>query len=146
MTFCKTTGSVCTILPGRGNKHKYLHWSTIFDHTAEISWKTFEKAWQEGRDPILREAPGLVVLHAPAQYPSALVDSVIAATTFELVAATMKLGTCWAGYFMGAAKYWEPLRRSLNLPEGHILTAALMLGHPKYIYSGLPQRNKPVIT
>ncbi|MEE4243518.1 MAG: nitroreductase family protein [Desulfopila sp.] len=104
------------------------------------------QAWQEGQDPILRDAPGLVLLHAPSQYPSALVDSTIAATTFELAAAAMKLGTCWAGYFMSAARAWQPLRHHLNLPPGQALTSALMLGYPKYVYTGLPLRKKPSIT
>lgn len=103
-------------------------------------------AWREGHDVILRGAPELVILHAPAIYPFALIDSTIAMTTFELAATAEKLATCWAGFFMIAAKAWKPLRDQLNLAEGHALTTALMLGYPKYHYGRLPERKHPVIT
>jgi nitroreductase/Pyruvate/2-oxoacid:ferredoxin oxidoreductase delta subunit len=103
------------------------------------------RAWDEGSDPILRGAPGLIVLHAPAQYPFGVIDSTIAMTTFELAATTRKLGTCWAGFFMIAAKAWRPLRDFLDLPVARTLTTAVMVGFPKYRYAALPERNDPVI-
>jgi nitroreductase/NAD-dependent dihydropyrimidine dehydrogenase PreA subunit len=107
---------------------------------------TILAAFARGVDPILRDAPGLVILLAPTAYPMGLIDSTIAATTFELIAASRSIGTCWAGYFMMGAKAWAPLRQELMLPEGHQLTAALMVGYPKFSYTTLPERNAPVIT
>lgn len=104
------------------------------------------QAFAEGVDPILRDATGLVILHAPSAYPLGIIDSTIATTTFELIAAARGIGTCWAGYFMMAAKAWAPLRQELQLPENHQLTTALMVGHPKFKYTTLPERNDPAIT
>ena len=104
------------------------------------------QAFAGGKDPVLRDAPGIVILHAPTAYPMGLIDSTIATATFELIAASRAIGTCWAGYFMMAARAWAPLRQELMLPEGHHLTTALMVGHPKFNYTTLPERKAPPIT
>lgn len=70
-----------------------------------------------------------------------LIDSTIAMTTFELLASAEQIGTCWAGFLMIAAKQWQPLREALEIPEGNVLTTALMVGYPKFRYSRLPERN-----
>lgn len=103
-------------------------------------------AWEQGNDPILRQAPGLVVLCAPSMYPLGTVDSTIAMTTFELAASAEQLGTCWAGFFMIAAKQWPPLQEALRLPKGYAITTALMVGYPKYRYPRQPERNAPEIS
>lgn len=104
------------------------------------------KSWDDSHDPILRGAPGLLIVHAPADYPFALVDATIATATFELAAACSRLGTCWAGFFMIAYRSWPPLRKALSLPAENELVTALMVGYPKFRYSSLPERNDPVIT
>lgn len=123
--------------------------NAVDNNDASANAYGFDKALQafaEGIDPILRDAPGLVIIHAPIAYPLGIIDSTIATATFELIAASRAIGTCWAGYFMMAAKAWAPLRQELMLPEGHHLTTALMAGHPKFTYTTLPERNAPVIT
>lgn len=102
-------------------------------------------ALEDNSDPVLRDAPGLIIIHAPQIYPLGLIDSTIAMNTFELAAAAEKIGTCWAGFFMIAAKAWKPLRDDLQLPQGHALTTAMMVGYPKYRYARLPERNKPEV-
>ncbi len=99
----------------------------------------------EDDDPILRNAPGLIIIYAPAIYPYGLIDSTIAMTTFELAASNEGIGTCWAGFFMRAAADWKPLRDALKLPKGHNLTTALMIGYPKFRYSHFPKRQEPDI-
>jgi len=103
------------------------------------------KAWEEGNDPILRGAPSLIILHAPAIYPVGIIDSTIAMTTFELTASAEQIGTCWAGFLIIAIKEWQPLRDAVSLPDGNVLTTAMMVGYPKYRYTRLPERNAPQI-
>jgi len=98
------------------------------------------RAWENGSDPILRGAPGLVVVHAPADYHLALVDSSIFLNTFELAAFALGVGTCWAGFFTAAAKNWPPLQDALQLPAGHSLCYAMMAGYAKLKYQRLPER------
>jgi len=97
-------------------------------------------AWGNGSDPILRGAPGLVVVHAPADYHLAQVDSSISLNTFELAAFALGVGTCWAGFFTAAAKNWRPLQDALKMPAGHSLCYAMMVGYPKLKYQLLPER------
>lgn len=102
-------------------------------------------AWDKGYDAVLRHAPDLVVMHGPAAYKIGTIDSAISLSTFELEAFAWGLGSCWAGFFMIAAAGWKPLRDALQLPEGRVVTGALMVGEPTLRYSRLAQRKPPVI-
>ncbi len=97
-------------------------------------------AWDHGMDVVLRDAPLLVVAHAPADGLTPQLDCTIALTTFELLAAADGLGTCWAGYFMMAAAQHPPVGEALRLPEGHTLCGALMCGLPALSYDNVPTR------
>jgi nitroreductase len=67
-------------------------------------------------------------------------------TTFELAAAARGIGTCWAGFFMTAVKHRPQLHEALDLPGGHVLSMALMVGYSKLQFLRLPERKKPNIT
>ena len=99
-------------------------------------------AWDDGRDYILRNAPHLLIAHAKDEGPFAAADCAIAVTELDLAARALGAGGCWAGLFMGAANAPGPLRDGLDLPEGHKVFAALMLGWPTYRYRRLPPRNE----
>ena len=103
-------------------------------------------AWDKGRDPILRGAPHLIVVHSQADLPFAEADCVIALSYLELYAYTKGLGTCWAGYLTAAANFHEPLAQALGLPQGHKCFGAVMLGYPQYKYTRIPMRNAPIVT
>lgn len=103
-------------------------------------------AWDNGIDPILHEAPHLILVHSQADLPSAQTDCVIALTYLELYAYSQGLGTCWAGYFNSAANVYPPLAQALNLPAGHKCFGAVMLGYPQYKYTRIPKRNAPLLT
>ncbi len=102
-------------------------------------------AWENGIDTISRGAPALVVAHAPKEYGLAQVDCTSALAYFDLVAPTLGLGACWAGFFMVAISQWKPLQEALALPEGHEVYGILMAGYPKYRYQRLVPRNAPKI-
>ena len=105
-------------------------------------------AHNAGDDPILRNAPVLVLIHAPGKYAGAggLVDATIALTTSELVSFAAGLGTCWAGYFNIAAASWPPLQHALALADGHVCCGAMMLGYPDVRYKLVPQRKEARVT
>ncbi len=102
------------------------------------------RAFKSGIDLICREAPALVVNWAPSIGITPDVDAIISAAHFELAAHAKDLGVCWAGYVMAAAKYSEPIRAFLNIPEQHIVHGALLLGHPAVKYRNTPPRHKAV--
>ncbi len=94
----------------------------------------------EGEDMVLRDAPLMAIAHSHKDALNPPVDCTIAMTTLELAASAMGIGGCWAGFFMGAANNYVPLEEYLDLPEGHNVYAALMLGYPKFSYQRIPAR------
>jgi nitroreductase/NAD-dependent dihydropyrimidine dehydrogenase PreA subunit len=100
-------------------------------------------AWQSGKDRICRDAPHVIVAHAPRDERTAPAACTIALAYLELATPAFGLGACWAGYFNAAANFWPPMAEALNLPEGHVSFGALMVGQPKYKYPRIPLRNKP---
>ncbi len=104
------------------------------------------KAWEVGVDTVLRDAPHLVVAHAPRADKSAPDSCTIALSYLELAAVSLGLGTCWAGFFSFAAKMHKPLQEAIALPDGHVAMGAMMVGFPKVSYSRLPVRKPPRIT
>lgn len=103
------------------------------------------ESWEKGLDRILRDAPNLIVAHAPQALSSAQPACIIALTYLELAATSLGLGACWAGYFNAAATSYAPLMDALALPKGYQSFGAMMVGFPKYVYQRIPLRNDPEI-
>jgi nitroreductase/NAD-dependent dihydropyrimidine dehydrogenase PreA subunit len=104
------------------------------------------KGWDAGMDRICRNAPHVIVTHAPKEDRAAPAACTIALSYLDLAAPSFGLGACWAGYFNTAANLWPPMQEALGLPEGHTSFGAMMIGFPKYAYYRLPLRNEPHIT
>jgi nitroreductase/NAD-dependent dihydropyrimidine dehydrogenase PreA subunit len=104
------------------------------------------QTWQAGKDRILRDAPHLIITHAPQELRTAQSSSTIALAYLELMAPALGLGACWAGYFMAAASAYPPMTQTLKLPQGHAVFGAVMVGYPKFRYHRLPLRKEPKIT
>ncbi len=102
-------------------------------------------AWEQGVDRILRGAPHLVIVSCGPDiaYPEA--DCATALAYLELYASARNLGTCWAGYFTGAANAYQPIKDKIALPENHKCHGAVMLGYPKYSYTRIPARKQAEI-
>ncbi len=106
----------------------------------EPRYASVVRLWKEGRDPVLRGAPHLIVVHAPDDWSWSAVDCAIALTQFELAAVSNGIGTCWGGYLMRAASSHPALRERLGIPDGHSVQGALMYGFPLYHYQRIPPR------
>jgi len=102
-------------------------------------------AWEHGEDRILRSAPHVIVVHAPANSIQAPVDAPIAMTYLELAAYGLGLGACWAGWFQAAAVLYPPMAEALHLPDGHMSLGAMMIGYPKHHYARIPLKKEPSI-
>jgi nitroreductase/NAD-dependent dihydropyrimidine dehydrogenase PreA subunit len=96
-----------------------------------------------GIDPICRCAPCLVYAYSENSF--GYTDSIIALTTFDLMAPSFGLGTCWAGLLHVASTGYQPLRDALGIPEGYVPQYPMLLGYPKYKYRKIPGRKKPDI-
>jgi len=104
------------------------------------------KSWDVGIDRICRNAPHVIVAHAPKDQTAAPSSCTIALTYLELAAYAYGLGACWGGYFHAASRSWLPMQQALELPQGHKCFGAMMIGYPKYRYHRIPRRNPPKIT
>ena len=143
--------------------HQPTHW-TILEKREDvhalaalvIDWMRREKlfpglvrAFAQGKDQLLHGAPHLLVAHAPEDAPGAdetvVADCTLAAAYLELAAHANDLGACWAGFVITAAKHDPAVGAFLDLPQGHKVHAALMLGYAKFRYRRIPTRRAPKI-
>lgn len=104
------------------------------------------KAWlEEGRDIIFRGAPHLLITSAPKASPCPSQDTLIALTTFQLLAHTHGLGTVWDGLFMMALSLCPDLAARLGIPEQHLLGYAMVFGWPAVEYHRIVQRGPALV-
>lgn len=97
---------------------------------------------QNGKDVVLRDAPCLVVAMADKNFRNGPVNTPYILAYAELYAPSLGLGTCITGFFDACASTgYQPLLNILNLPENMRVTGGLMVGHPKYTYRRLVDRN-----
>lgn len=111
-----------------------------------LGMKRFVADWEAGEDRICRGAPHLIITHANGAIAASQSSCTIALTYLELAAFSKGLGACWAGFFHRAATLYPPIMQALNLPEGHQVFGAMMVGHPKYRYYRIPQRKPAAVT
>ena len=102
---------------------------------------------EDGIDSILRGAPNLIITTADKDFSNGRANSISCLTYLELFAPSLGLGTCWAGFFeYCAAMKGSPMLKLFNIPEGKTITAAVMVGYPKYTYNKLVDRNPLDVT
>ncbi len=87
-------------------------------------------------------APCLVIIAGPSDWPIAAEDCALAAAYFMFAATARGLGTCWIG--MGAAVSDTKLLAEIGMPKGHKIYAPIIVGYPTEIPS-MPERNEPRI-
>ena len=97
--------------------------------------------WRKGVDSIMRSAPYLLVACNHDDNDMGRIDAAIAASYVDLLAPTMGLGCCWAGYFMFALNSgYPPILQALQLEKGQKAYVGLMLGIPATRYHAWPER------
>ncbi|MCL1940090.1 MAG: nitroreductase family protein [Desulfovibrionaceae bacterium] len=97
--------------------------------------------FEQGRDPVMRGAPALLLAHAGKDSPWKNHDAGAALSYLELALHSYGLGTCWAGFVISAARSGTDL--GISLPEKRELCAGLLFGYPVHTFQRLPPR-KPV--
>ncbi|VBB09369.1 nitroreductase [Lucifera butyrica] len=121
-----------------GQEQSGSHWSFVHHIRA---YREF------GRDPILRDAPHLIIATAPPTLARGRENTVFSLAYLELYAPALGLGSCWAGLLeMCAFAGYGPLLDLFKIPEGKVITGAVMAGYPKYSYKRLVNRNPLDIT
>ncbi len=104
------------------------------------------RARAAGRDAIFQNAPHLLIASSPKNRPSAAADCFIALGYFELLAASMGLGTLWCGLAKWALTVIAPeaLKR-LRIPESQAIVYTMLFGKPAVSYARTVQRDNPAI-
>ena len=101
------------------------------------------EAWDNENDMILRGAPVLAIVYTESDAIFPEVDCTIAMETLDLCAAAMRLGSCWAGYFIRAAQEDSAIKDWLGLTNKEKVQAALLLGYPgQEVYKRIPFRKE----
>jgi nitroreductase/NAD-dependent dihydropyrimidine dehydrogenase PreA subunit len=113
----------------------------LVDKPMRARYRSVVATHESGGDRILRNAPVLIVAHAPRNLYASRPACIIALTYAELAAPSFGLGVCWMGYFMTAAEKYSPLRDMLDIPKDHEPFGALIMGEPLHVFQRLPQRN-----
>ncbi len=80
-----------------------IEWLRTLEGEQVHGIKGMLKAWEKGRDPILRKAPALIIAHGAVDDPMVSASAIIALATLDLAALSFGLGTCWAGFLYQAA-------------------------------------------
>lgn len=95
------------------------------------------------RDILFRGAPMCIMALTEKNNPYTVRNAQFALTYIELLAPSLKLGTCWAGYlerFLQANT--DELHELLDIPEELIVSGALLYGYPQYDYHRVTDRNE----
>ncbi len=111
-----------------------------------LNFDRFVKLYNSGSDPILLNAPAVILAYGKKDTPPLDKDCVIALTYLELSTYSMYLGACWGGYFEAAVNMWQPLKQFLDIPDEDMCYGALMIGYPKFKYKMIPSRNIPEVS
>lgn len=102
-------------------------------------FKKMKAALERGTDIFFRGAPHCVAISVASDAKDAHIDPYIAATTFELLAVSFGLGTCWGGMATDLFMAVPTLLERLSLPPDYQLGIILLFGRPRIEYARTPQ-------
>lgn len=95
---------------------------------------------------VFRNAPAVILAYEKKSNRMGAQNCSIAMRNVEVMAVTMGLGTCWAGFLVSAA-HLRPgkINALLGIGGDERIHGALMLGYPKYTYNvRLPRKARAV--
>jgi nitroreductase/NAD-dependent dihydropyrimidine dehydrogenase PreA subunit len=123
-----------------------IEWLRLLQVQGVPGVKGLLKSWEMGADPILRNAPTLIIAFGAANDSMTKYSSTIALATLELACLTFGLGACWAGFLHHAANNSAEVYGALSLPSGNQMCGALMIGYPEFEYARIPARRGAAVT
>jgi len=100
-------------------------------------------AYDQGRDIIFRNAPHLLMVSVPKTVTTPDADILIAMSYFELLAASMGIGTLWNAMIKWAfSLITTDMYARLAIPEDHVKGYAILFGRPAVTYHRTVQRDE----
>lgn len=109
------------------------------------SYEHIVKAYGDGNDLILHNAPAVIFLHAEKGALSVEVNANLALQNASLMGSAMGIGSFYAGYVTGASNRADFISKLLGIPDNHQIQAALAIGYPKYKFKNWMNKNPPQI-
>jgi nitroreductase/NAD-dependent dihydropyrimidine dehydrogenase PreA subunit len=102
---------------------------------------------QRGKDPVLHNAPSLILFHAEARPLSGVdINAYLALQNAALMAYSRGLGTFYAGFLAEGFRRDKSVQQLIKLPEKHKVYGALGIGYPRFEFKRWPERKTPKIT
>lgn len=96
--------------------------------------------FERGMNPVVTNAPNLILAYADKDAWNPDIDVAIALTTAELVLQSRGIGTCWAGYLRTFLNKIPALKQLVGLPENCTFCGCLLAGYPTEEYHYIPER------
>jgi ferredoxin len=95
---------------------------------------------------VCHHAPVVMLFHGPvSKYDMSEADAYIWATQTTILAKTLGLGSCFIGFIVKAMERNKSINKAMNIPSGHKVYAALVLGYPKVNYKNETSRVQPEV-
>ena len=102
---------------------------------------------QRGRDPVLHNAPSLILFHAEERPMSwADINASLALHNAALMAYSQGLGSVFIASLVNACARDKLVQLLIKLPENHKVYGALAIGYPRFEFKKWPERRTPKIT
>ncbi|MCF6155015.1 MAG: nitroreductase [Candidatus Brocadia sp.] len=97
-------------------------------------------AVHNGKDPILHNAPVLLIFHADKSIVFSDVNATLALNNASLISHALGLGSFYAGYVVAACCRDNSIHGLFSIPKNHQIYGALALGYPKFKYENWIER------
>jgi nitroreductase/NAD-dependent dihydropyrimidine dehydrogenase PreA subunit len=116
------------------------HAFSVFSKAA-LFYDQQKDLFERGLDPILFNAPALMLFLAPATETMGRDEADMAAQTVALYAPALGLGTCYSGIVMVLFSTSNAaVKKAVRIPKGYRAYSALMVGYPKDARRYIPYR------
>jgi len=108
------------------------NYHSLKDHVIPILKAKMPSIKKEGLDPIFRNAPVVILIHASKKAASVTEDGLIALTYGFLAAESLGLGTCPISLIPPAINYDKKLQQIFEIPSENKVISSFIVGYPKY--------------
>jgi nitroreductase/NAD-dependent dihydropyrimidine dehydrogenase PreA subunit len=116
------------------------HTFSVFSKAA-LFYKQQVEMVAQGDDPVLFNAPAIMLFLGSKSELMAKTEADLAAQTVALYAPTLGLATCYSGIVSASFSGMYPaIKNVVKIPEGQVVHNALIVGYPKHKSSSIPYR------
>lgn len=124
-----------------GREHVEKIMEIILEHIRKTGqYASLLPRFEKGMNPVVTNAPNLILAYAANDVWHPDTDAAIALTTAELLLQSRGIGTCWAGYLRTFMNAVPELQAYVGLPENCTFCGCLLAGYPTEEYHYIPER------